>query len=378
MNDKLTPKQEAVEAIKESKHILIVISARANGDQVGSLLALSQGLKSKDKNVFFACSDKSDGKYGFLEGFDEISSDLTGSKDFILLIDQESARADHLGYKIEDDKLKISITPEKGNFSPDDVSYSYGDYQYDLIITLGVNELKQLGSLYEKDPEIFYKTKTINIDKNPKNQQFGEINWLNNKSSSLSEMMVSILEALEINLNKDIATSLLTGLMSATNRFQSSDTSSKALTVAAQLIGAGAERDKIVRQLYGQTPYLYLKSWGRIMENLNLDPALDLAFSHLSKQDLTELKIEKQAITQALDKLLSNIKEASVIALIQETKQGAKVSLRSDGKIDVSKLASRFDGGGQKTKAGFDLRGDYDELKKKSVKLIKSYLKENL
>ncbi len=378
MNDKLTPKQESVEAIKKAKHILVVISARPTGDQIGSLLALSKGLKSKDKNVFFACASSFSDRYSFLEGIDQVSQDLTGSKDFILLIDQESAKADHLGYKMEEGKLKISITPEKGNFSPDDVSYSYGDYQYDLIITLGVSELKQLGKLYEADPEVFYRTQTINIDRNPKNQQYGEINWLDNKASSLVEMMVSMLEALDIELDSDIATALLAGLMSATNRFQSTNTSSKALTIAAQLIGAGAEREEIIKNLYQQTPYLYLKTWGRIMENLNLDPALNLAFSHLSKQDLVELKIEGQAITQALDKLLSNIKEAGVVALIQETEQGAKVSLRSDGKIDVSKLASRFDGGGQKSKAGFDLKGDYGELKKKSVKLIKSYLKENL
>jgi phosphoesterase RecJ-like protein len=284
-----------------------------------------------------------------------------------------------LGYKIENGKLKITITPGKGNFSPDDVSYSYGDYQYDLIITLGVSELKKLGSLYEDDPEIFYKTETVNIDNNPKNQQYGEINWLDKKASSICEMMVSLLEALEVEISGDIATLLLTGLISSTNRFQSDETDPKVLTVAAQLMAAGGNKKQIIKELYGQTPYTYLKGWGRMMENLNLDPALNFAFTYLSRKELIELKIENSVISQALDRLLSNIKEAKVVALIQETKQGIKVSLRSNNdQVDVSKLAARFDGGGQSRKAGFDLRGDYQDLKKKAVRLIKDYLKENL
>ncbi len=374
----LTEKQKAVQEIKEAKHILLAISQRPTGDQIGSLLALAEGLRLGKKNIFFASGSQLDDRYSYLSGFKNINYNLTGSKDFILQIDQKGAKADHLGYKMEDGKLKITITPEMGNFEPDDVSYSYGDYQYDLIITLGVSELKTLGKLYEDDPEIFYKTKTINIDNNAKNQQYGEINWLDKKSSSLSEMMVSIMEALEIDLNEEIATALLTGLISSTNRFQDENTTSKALTVAAQLMAAGADRSKIINNLYDQTPYLYLKGWGRIMENLNLDPALNFAFSNLSKKDLTELKIEGPAINQALDKLLSNIKEARIAALIQQTDDGVKVSLRSGGEIDVSTLAKKYDGGGQKTKAGFDLKGDYEDLKKKSVRLIKDYLKENL
>jgi len=374
----LTEKQKAVEEIKKAKHILLAIPQRPSGDQVGSLLALAKGLASNKKNVFYASGSQIDDSYGFLFGYDKISYNLTGSKDFILQIDQKDAKADHLGYKLENGKLKITITPEMGNFEPDDVSYSYGDYQYDLIITLGVSELKTLGKLYEDDPEIFYKTKTINIDNNAKNQQFGEINWLDKKTPSLSEMMVSIMEALEIKLTPEIATALLTGLISATNRFQDENTTPKALTVAAQLMAAEADRSNIIKNLYDQTPYLYLKGWGRIMENLNLDPALNFAFSILSKQDLTELNIEGSVINQALDKLLANIKEARVVALIQETELGAKISLRSGSEVDVAALAKEFDGGGQKTKAGFGLKGDFEELKKNSIRLIKNYLKENL
>jgi phosphoesterase RecJ-like protein len=377
MND-LTEKQKLIKKINQAKHILLAISERPSGDQIGSILALREGLIAKNKNIFSVFGGQLDDNYNFIDDLDKLSTDLAGSKDFILAIKQNGAQADHLGYKLEEGELKITITPAKGNFKPNDVSYQYGDYQYDLIITLGVTELKQLGSAYNQDPEIFYKTETINIDNNPKNQQFGEINWLDNQASSLAEMMVGLLESLDINLDKKISTYLLMSLMSATDRFQAQNTTSKALTVAAQLIGAGANRDYIVNSLYKETPYTYLKGWGRIMENLNIDTTLNFAWSSLSQEEITSLKINQEAINQALDKLLVKTKEANIIALIQESDKGAKVSLRSSGKIDVSKLANEYDGGGQEGKAGFELRGDFSELKKKAIRLVKDYLKENI
>ncbi len=373
-------RQKTIEAIKEAKHILLAIGQRPTGDQIGTLVALLEGLKGIGKDLFLVCPDPLPKSFSFLKNSDQISQRLKGSKDFIIELSQDKAKADHLGYKLEDKKLKITITPQQGNFTPDDISCSHGDYQYDLIITLGISGLPQLGKVYQADPEIFYKTLTVNIDNNPKNQLFGQINWLDRKASSLSEMMVSLMESLAIRLTEPIATALLTGLMTATDRFQSENTTAKALTVAAQLIGVNAKRDLIVRKLFQATPYLYLKSWGRIMENLTIDPTLKLAWSILSKEEISQLAISPESIKAALDQLLNKIEEAEIVALIQQTgPQQAKVSLRSQGQINVAELAQRFNGGGQPSSAGFILKGEnFPELKKRIIRLLKSYQKEVL
>lgn len=373
-------RQAIVQAIKEAQHLLLVIPQRPTGDQIGAILALGQGLRDLKKNLFSVSPGPLPEAFSFLKGSDQLSQKLAGSKEFILEIDQEKAQANHLGYKLKDGKLKITITPQQGNFSPDDVKYRFGDYQYDLIVTLGITELSQIGKIYQKDPEIFFKTKLANIDSNPKNQLFGKINWLDIKASSLSEMMVSLMESLEIELSEEIATALLTGLMTATDRFQTENTTAKALTVAAQLTGAGAKRDLIVRKLFQTTPYLHLKSWGRIMENLTIDPTLKLAWSTLSKDEISQLAISPESIREALDQLLTKVKEAELIALIQQSgSQQAKISLRSQGQTDVAELAKKFGGGGRPFSAGFILKGEsFPELKKRTIRLLKSYQKGQL
>ncbi len=378
-NDSLTPKQELVQKVKDSQHILLAISKRPSGDQVGSLLALARGLENLGKNVFLVAGSRVPDNYNFLLKGNEINQGLEGSKDFILELDSQNAQPENLGYKMEEGKLKITITPSKGNFKPDDVSYSYGDYQFDLIITLGVSELKQLGKIYRDNPDIFYKTSLANIDQKKQNENFGKINWLDKGASSLSEMMVSLLEALEISLDEDLATPLLAAIMSATDRFQASNTSSKSLTVAAQLTGAGGKREEIVKNLFQTTPYFDLKGWGRVIENLSIDPTLKLAWSSLTKEEIEKLKITSQAINQGLNEILTQVEEADLIGLVQETDEGVKISLRSKGDLTVDGLAQEYEGGGRPQAAGFDLKGDdFNELKNKALRILKNYQKERL
>jgi bifunctional oligoribonuclease and PAP phosphatase NrnA len=373
-----TERQKIVQAIKEGQQILLVIGQRPSGDQIGSAVALAEGLGKLDKTISITCPDPLPQNYSFLEGLDRISEKLVGSKDFILEVNQENAKTDHLGYKLEDGKLKITITPKQGNFSPDDVSFSFGDYQFDLIISLGVSELSQLGDIYQIDPEIFYKTKLANIDCQSHNQLYGQLNWIDHQASSVCEMMVSLLESAEIQVTEPMATALLAGLMSATDRFQSSKTTAKALTVAAQLTGAGADRSLIINRLFKTAPYLYLKSWGRIMENLTIDPTLNLAWSVLTKEDISQLSISPESIREGLDRLLTMVQEAELVALIREEEKGAKVSLRSRGQVDVAELAKKFGGGGQPQSAGFQLKSDnFSELREKVIRLLKGYQKEN-
>jgi len=372
-------KQAVVQAVKKAGHLLLVIPQRPTGDHIGALTGLSQGLTDIKKNIASVSPDPIPKTYDFLKNIEQIPQKLVGSKEFILEIDQGKGEADHIGYKLEEGKLKITITPRRGNFSPDDVKYRFGEYQYDLILTLGASELAQLGRIYQADPELFYKTKLANIDHNPKNRLYGQINWVESRASSLSEMMVSLMESLEINLTGDIATSLLTGLMDATDSFQSRATTAKILTIAAQLIGAGADRNLIVKKLFQTAPYLHLKGWGRIMENLTIDPTLGLTWSTLTKEEISQLAISPETIREALDQLLTKVQEAEVAALIQQTgSREIKVSLRSHGQVDVSELARRFGGGGQKNSAGFLLKGEnFPELKKRAVRLLKKYQKEN-
>ena len=112
------------------------------------------------------------------------------------------------------------------------------------------------------------------------------------------------------------------------------------------------------------------------MENLRIDPNLKLAWSILTQKEISELGMSQESIRQGLDRLLTLTEEAEIIALIQETNQGAKISLRSKGNVDVSKIAKQFQGGGQLTASGYELNGeDFLNLTKQTVRDLKQKVK---
>lgn len=246
----LTPKQQASEAIRQANNILIITGQHPSVDQVASTIALAAILRKYGKKVSAVISDSLPAQVNFLEPT-KLDRSLSGLRDFILKVDVRKAELDKLRYEVENDKLNIYITPFRGSFAPSDVTFDYGNYQYDIVIALGVPTRARLDRIFDQNPGVFSDLPIINIDFHRSNDNYGAVNLIEGNAASLCEILVALAESLQNGIiDEDIATALLTGLMASTDRFTATHTTSKSLTVAAQMMAAGARQQAVVKGLY--------------------------------------------------------------------------------------------------------------------------------
>lgn len=250
----LTPKQQASEAIRQAQSILLVTGQRPNIDQVASMVALTHALRKLDKKVSALITDRVPGGAQFVaKGI--VNSSLAGSRDFIMQLNLAKGEVDKVKYTVEEGKLNVHVTPFSGSFTGNDVSFSQGDYHFDLIIALGVPRRANLDRIFEQNPNLLTSVPMLNLDYHRINEQHGAINLLETNSSTLSEMVLALTESVQGGLlDKDMATALLAGIMAATDRFTAPSTTAKSMTVAAQMLAAGADQQKVTKEIFGERP----------------------------------------------------------------------------------------------------------------------------
>lgn len=247
MQTELTPKQQASELIKQAQNIIIVTGREPNNDQLSAAVATQRALNKLQKQASVVITDTLP-KSSALYDTQFISKDVQGVRDFIISLDMHSVVVDKLKYNVEGEKLDISITPLNGNFSSEDVSFGQGPYKFDLVIALGVAQITKLDRIIEQNPTIFDGLHLINIDYHRINEQFGSVNYIDENASSTCEMLVSLFESLEQGMiDEPIATALYTGITSATHNFTTPSTTAKSMTVAAQMLAAGAKQQEVVK-----------------------------------------------------------------------------------------------------------------------------------
>lgn len=298
----LTSKQQTVELLRQAESILIVTGREPNIDQIATVYALQQILARLGKKSHAVVTDAAPVAAEKLLDTRHISRTLDGIRDFVVSLDLAQVEVDKLKYDIVDGRLDITITPAAGNFQPDDTRFDYGAYQFDLVVVVGVHKLAQIDSMLEANPTLFDGLHLINIDYHRINENYGSVNFIDTAASSVSELIIGTIESLgQGMIDADIATALLAGMMSATNRFTTSSTTPKTLTVAAQLLSGGARQQEIVRELFsaGAGVAAPAKKARKISEAL-------------SSQSLNELQIVADQLKQEQDNPASNLVSGGV------------------------------------------------------------------
>lgn len=359
----LTPKQQTIELIKASKNILILTHQNPDGDALGSMIALVLVLKKIQKETAAICSEPISNIYQFLPIKDNVSTDFTHIRDFVITVDTSKTKVEKLGYKnlANENKLNIVITPLKGAFKSEDVSFGAGTSKYDLLIVLDSPDLERLGSFYDQNTDLFFETPVINIDHHPGNDYFGKINWVDLTATSTAEILVALIESLGRDkplLDVDIATALLTGIIVDTGSFQNMNTTPKSFTVAAQLVAAGAHQQEIIKNIFKTKTLATLKLWGRILSNVTEESSARFVWSKITKDDFLAANAEETASSGIIDELLKTAPGIDFALLLSEKMDGVHGSLRSAiSGVDVSAIAKLFSGGGHAAAAAFHLNG---------------------
>ena len=212
---------------------------------------------------------------------------------------------------------------------------------------------------------------TINVDHHHDNTRFGDIDLVVADASSTSEVLADVFEELGVALTPPIAEALYTALVTDTGRFQYSNTTPKALRLAADLVEAGADSSRVFVEVYESTPFAKLKLLARALERATSFEEGRVVVSELVRKDFEDAKADEPSSEGVIDHLRS-VEGAELVALIRELPNGAaaarKGSLRSrpDG-VDVSAIARSFGGGGHRRAAGFSTDLSMDEITRRIV-----------
>ncbi len=250
--DEIKAKQQVVEKIKNASKILVTVSNDPSVDALSAALALTLVLDKQEKYATAIFSGETPPAIEFLQPEKTFDNTTDSLRDFIIALNKE--KADHLRYKVVDDAVKIFITPYKTTISQDDLEFSQGDYNVELVIALGVDNPDHLDGALENHGQILHDAAIVTMTTGDLTSDLGGIDWHDTQSSSLSEMVAGLAEALKEDkkkslLDESIATALLTGIVAQTERFSNEHTTSKSMTVAAQLMSAGADQQLISTEL---------------------------------------------------------------------------------------------------------------------------------
>ncbi|HEY5442825.1 MAG TPA: hypothetical protein VIJ68_04765 [Candidatus Saccharimonadales bacterium] len=239
--------QQLIERLKSANNVLVTVSRNPSVDQLASCIGLTLFLNKQGKHAAAVFSGQVPSTLEFLQPDETIEKNTDSLRDFIIALDK--SKADKLRYKVEDNVVRIFITPYKTSISQDDLEFSEGDFNVDVVVALGVRQQEDLDEAIVAHGRILHDATVASLNTAP-DGGLGSINWYDPQSSSLSELVTYLVEALDPEqLDNQIATALLTGIVSETERFSNDKTSSQTMSASAALMSAGANQQLVASKL---------------------------------------------------------------------------------------------------------------------------------
>lgn len=310
--------KKAKKIIENSSNILIVGHIRPDGDAISSCLALSYLLDRINKKYQLFCSGNVVSHFNYLKNFHFITNNKK-----------------ELDFK----KFDLIISVDCGSLSRTDLS--------EEILKLKSN----------------HSIKYLEIDHHLSQNSIADLELRDSSRAATVELIYDLLQTFNLEIDKDIAEAILTGLVTDTGNFFYPNVSSQTISLAAKLLNKGANLNRIVQQVKKGTNMHTLKLWGLAMERLTIHKKYNFAFSVLSKKDLQALDIEEGELNETLSFIagfLSNLANVKATLLLYNSdNKTIKGHLRSANKeINVAKLANHLGGGGHSQAAGFIVSGE--------------------
>jgi hypothetical protein len=245
-------KQQVVDALKKANNVLITVSQNPTIDQLASCIGLALMLNKMNKHATAIFSGNVPSTIEYLQPEKLLETNTDSLRDFIISLDR--AKADKLRYKVEDNVVRIFITPYRTSLSQNDLVFSQGDFNVDAVVALGVDQREHLDLAIMQQGRILHDAVVIGISSGANPSNVGAINWHEPAASSICELIGGMSDSMQSGLlDAQIATALLTGIVAETDRFRNEKTSAKVMSMSAQLMAAGANQQLIAQQLTPQS-----------------------------------------------------------------------------------------------------------------------------
>jgi phosphoesterase RecJ-like protein len=295
--------ERAAKLIADSSEIVVISHERPDGDAVGSLLALTLALKEKGKQVWSILDEGLPEKWQFLPGADLIQREL-----------------------------------------PD------GEH---LIITVDAADNHRIGGLDIDRVD-------VNIDHHPSNTLFGTINLVDPTAAATTVVLHRLFPELDLPINTEIASNLLTGLITDTLGFRTNSVNPETLRIAAELIEAGADMSRLYRKAMLGLSYEAAHYWAHGLSRLEMRDGV--VWSSLLVSDRTQANYSAADDADLIDVLTTIEGPRIAVLFIEQSVGSVKISWRALPGVDVSQIASNFGGGGHELAAGAKIEGDLQEV----------------
>jgi phosphoesterase RecJ-like protein len=296
-------------ALEKADHTLVITHVDPDGDAIGSLTAVGLAMQQIKQNVSLVCDDNVPERFSYLPLAD---------------------------------KVRKSGDPTT---------------HYDLIIAVDCGDEFRMGRAFADLPGP--KPFIINIDHHITNTQFGDINLVDAKASSTTEILYSLFTELQIVISADIALSLLTGLVTDTLGFRTTGVTANTLRIGAELVEAGADLGFVTMQALNSRSLSTLQLWRAGLNNMQLDQGL--LWASITSRERKAARFRSNS-SVGLVNLLADVDEASMGAVLMEMDDNTvKVGLRCRPPFDVAEVAIALGGGGHPLAAGCTLVGPLEK-----------------
>ena len=233
-----------------------------------------------------------------------------------------------------------------------------------VLVAVDCANERRLGAGYE---ELLDRARfVVNVDHHHDNTRFGDVNLIVAEASSTAEILREVIRELGVELTPEIAEALYIALVTDTGRFQYSNTSAKALRLAAELVEAGANVHRVFQGVYENVAFAKLKLLAKALERAEVLEGGRLIVSHLEREDFAKAGAE-EPFSEGIIDYLRAVEGAELAALIREPPSGngpsRRVSLRTTAEtLDVSAIARKSGGGGHRQAAGFPSEASVPEI----------------
>ena len=317
MNQQPDNHQAIGESLNQASNILVAAHIRPDGDAIGSLLGLGLALQEKGKSAQMVLADGVPASFKHLQGWERI--------------------------------------------------HQQPDTQAELVVSLDCSDLSRLGKSLASSYQI-----DINIDHHITNLNFGRLNLVDTRAVATAEILAMHLPEWGFTISPSVASALLTGLVTDSLGFRTSNMTPRALRVAADLMEAGANLPELYQHALISRSFEAVKYWASGFNRLQ---RLDrLVWTSVTQADRRAAQYPGHDDAEMIN-ILSSVNDTDVVILFNEQGNGhIKVSWRSQPGFDITPLALQFGGGGHPAAAGAEIYGTLAQVEAQVLQSTLNYL----
>lgn len=305
MDDSLDEAIKARLAIADK--VLIASHVRPDGDAIGALIGMGLALKDAGKTVQMVLADGVSSSFRHLEGADLVKTKVAGA--------------------------------------------------FDTFITLDCADFKRTGKPFESlgQPD-------INIDHHITNEMFGKLNLIEGQEVATSAILTNHLPVWGYHVTKPIAAALLTGIITDTLGFRTSNITPEAMQQVARLMETGVDMPELYMRGLVRRSYQATRYWGTGLSRLDYKGSLVWCTLTLEDRKAAGYSGNDDADLINIISAIDGFKVGMIF--VEQHDNRVKISWRAlEPGIDVSRVALRFGGGGHAAAAGADVNGKLEEVR---------------